>query len=278
MLDLICLPHDMPKPGTPEYAAYLQRLKKEPPFDMPKGPYRDTGAQIWYGPASKVVATPKTEIIEVRYDIGCLADGEKPIGYDELIEKLDAAVQKIGGYPVFFRSGQTSAKHMSWDACTPKCKEDFKKAIPYLVERSLMGFPEQSYRFLMVRELIPTESVFEAYMPITREFRIFVEEGKISHIQPYWPEKAMTTMDEPDDPEWRTKLRAISMMTPEEKEFLEAETLKIANACPGDWSVDWLQDKNGKWWMTDMAVACVSYRWQPDFNIIKEDIENTPIP
>lgn len=260
----------IPEPGTPEYEAYERDCREKPPFEMPEGPYRNTGAQFWYEPASKVVQTPKTEIIEVFHELGPLVDGETPIGYDELIERLDVAVQKVGGYPVFFRSGQTSAKHISLEACIVKDKKDFKRAIPLLVERSLMGWPEQSYRFLMVRELIPTEPVFKAYMPITREFRFFVEKGKISHIQPYWLEEAMKTK-EPDDPEWREKLHAISMMSVAEKEFLEAETLKIASVCPGDWSVDWLQDKNGKWWMTDMAVACVSYRWQPDFDIITEE-------
>jgi hypothetical protein len=32
----------------------------------------------------------------------------------------------------------------------------------------------------------------------------------------------------------------------------------------GEWSIDWLQDKDGNWWCTDMAWGGRSYRWNPE--------------
>lgn len=39
----------------------------------------------------------------------------------------------------------------------------------------------------------------------------------------------------------------------------------------GGWSIDWLQDSNGKWWLTDMAVEILSYRWEPDFKVVDDE-------
>jgi len=240
---------------------------------MPPGPYERTGAQNWYPAASKVVNTPKTVLVPVEYELGFLVDGITPKGMQELLAGLGAAADSIGGYPVFFRTGQTSCKH-GWERarCVVRNSEDFPTAIAAVIEHSLLGFPEQAYHTLMVRQLIPTRPIFHAFarMPVTREFRFFVEGGQISHVQPYWPEMAVADyLNDDAGPDWRKHLREISRLLWNEYAYLSVETLKIADVVPGDWSVDWLCDKDGGWWMIDMADASVSYRWQPDFQVVR---------
>lgn len=267
----IRLPENLPPcRGEEGYEEYLEQRMNQPPCGMPRGPYRRTSAKVWYPVASEVVRTPRTAIVPVEYDLIFLVDGMEPKGYEELLERLDKAASEIG-YPVFFRSGQTSAKH-DWDHahCVVRCREDFKKAIPALVEYSCMGFPEQSWEILMVRQFLDVKAICrkDSGTPISREFRFFIEDGAVSHVQPYWPEHAVAGHTE--ETGWEERLREMSVLSTDEYEYLKAETLKVAQAVPGDWSVDWLQDRNGDWWMIDMADAAVSYCWVPEFSVVAD--------
>ena len=43
---------------------------------------------------------------------------------------------------------------------------------------------------------------------------------------------------------------------------LKEMAIKAARACEGHWSVDFLEDKDGHWWLTDMAPEEVSYKYE----------------
>jgi len=106
-------------------------------------------------------------------------------------------------------------------------------------------------------------------MPIAREFRLFVHKDNILHAQPYWPEHAVAATVQEKDIPWEDLLRAASVLTQAEYDYLACETKKIGIALPDhEWSVDWLQDKDGAWWMIDMAIGGVSFKWEPDFDVL----------
>ena len=260
-----------PVKGTPEYEAYVEEKLSHPPFTFSAGSrYELCGAHNWYPVASQIVKTPKTIFVPVGYELCWLLDGITPKGFDTLLARLDAACTEIG-YPAFLRTAYTSGKHGWKDTCGGiTCANDISSAVTEIVGFSNMGFPEQPCHLFMVREMISTKRLFTAFadMPITREFRFFVSKDKITHVQPYWPPHAVAETVQ-EDVDWESLLQEASVMTQKEYDFLETMTAKIGMALPDhEWSVDWLQDKNGDWWMIDMAIAGLSFKWEPDFEIV----------
>ena len=220
---------------------------------------------------------PKTIAVQVpdECDLFHLLDyGTKhykdPLHYDEFIESLEEAVRKIGT-PCFFRSGLTSNKHDWIHSCYLDKIENIKSHLSCIVNLSgLADLPVDSF---YVREIIPTSPIFTFFedMPITREFRFKLEGNDITYVQPYWPDEAFEKYDLAlYTSDKREALRNISVLQTDEFFHLKDLTLKLREALPEfAWSVDWLQDKNGNWWLTDMARAEHSYWWQPDFNVVE---------
>lgn len=110
--------------------------------------------------------------------------------------------------------------------------------------------------------MLKTVPLFHAFadMPITREFRFFVQDGTIESVQSYWPPHSIIW---PSCSDWREKLNAASVLTATEMDSLVFRT-RLANAAvPGYWSVDWLQTADGSFWLTDMAEGGCSFKWGP---------------
>jgi len=155
-------------------------------------------------------------------------------------------------------------------------------------------------------ETVPIFRAFRGF-PVTREFRLFVRgsllptfrpdriraEDKdvkdfslaghfpmpefdgpaisVYHVQPYWPAAAVEGHTQ-EGGYWRDRLAEISTLSPGEYRKL---CLMAGSALLGfdfveehDWSMDFLQDVSGAWWLTDMATARSSYRWDPDFPVV----------
>jgi hypothetical protein len=67
---------------------------------------------------------------------------------------------------------------------------------------------------LVVREMIPTTPVFTAFagqMPVTQEFRVFADSGKILGYQPYWPKDSI---QEPSREDWEAALESLTSSPP----------------------------------------------------------------
>lgn len=182
-----------------------------------------------------------------------------------LLDQVDTASQTLGGYPCFLRTGLTSGKHDWEKTCYLKSREHILDNIFNLVDYSemfsIMGLVVD---VLAVRQLIPTSPAFQAFhglMPIVREFRIFANESEVTHIQPYWPPDSI---ENPDRPDWQQRLAKMSRF-PDRFPGKDIRKMSVvaAKACGGEWSVDWLQDRYGNWWLTDMALAEQSFRWTP---------------
>lgn len=204
---------------------------------------------------------PRTATVTAPGDLTCLLDGERPIGWSVFIDTLRKAAASVG-WPCFLRTGHGAGKHEWSRTCYLSGPDDLPGHVSALVEWShlvdMMGLPTDVW---VAREMIPTRSLFRAFygFPVTREFRFFIRDGTLEHWQPYWPADAI---ERPDDPAWRTLLHTASRINNGELGTLAALAARATKAVGGGyWSVDFLQDIRGCWWLTDMALGDQSFRY-----------------
>ena len=62
------------------------------------------------------IPVPRTEIVETDIELPLLLNGHNPAGFVVFLCELREACDRIG-YPVFLRTGHTSAKHDWEDTC-----------------------------------------------------------------------------------------------------------------------------------------------------------------
>ena len=250
------------------HARSLQEYK--PDRDKLKKSVDYNDMAYWYPKIKDLVPTPKTEIIETDVVLGHFLDDKTPDGFDDFKELLCQAIERLGGCPLFLRSGHTSAKHDWKQSCYLQSLSDLVQHICYIINYSacadFCGLPYQTW---VLRELLPTTPIFTAFnnMPITQEFRYFVKDGKIVHRQPYWPPEAFTqeylhSAPLPDD--WQQRLDNISDYSKFDNKLTKMTEL-VGDAIGGYWSVDWLQS-GGQWYLIDMAKGDESYKWNPVYD------------
>lgn len=223
---------------------------------------------FWFPPLEAAgLPVPRTKLVRCHGDLTSVLDGAGPGCFHDLVSDLKAAAQHFR-YPCFLRTGHGSGKH-SWDQCCFVQRESVIAArVCNLVEWShlvdLMGLPTTTWA---VRELLDTDPICRcrAYggFPVVREFRFFVRTGVVEHVQPYWPISSVAKgHPDVDGPVWRTRLAAASSLGHGEREHLGTLASAAAWAVDtGHWSVDMLQDRHGKWWVTDMADGDMSYKY-----------------
>ena len=177
--------------------------------------------------------------------------------------ELRLAVEKIGT-PCFLRTAMTSAKHSWDDTCFLSDVGDLVKHVYAIAEFSeiadFCGLPIDTW---FVRELLPSIKFgfcpHYDNMPVAREFRFFVDDGKVRCFHPYWPLEPLR------DGKWQVD-------APEDVAYSELCTIgdygavcalaeKAGAAVGGSWSVDLLETENG-WYVTDMAEAHKSFHWE----------------
>lgn len=204
---------------------------------------------------------PRTEIVETDCELLRLVDGVNPDGYREFLKMLELAAMRIG-YPCFLRTGQTSNKHQWQDSCHLLQERDLGRHVFNLVEFSaicdFMGLPSNVW---VVREMISTTPAFHAFrgMPIVREFRVFTKDYNPICLHPYWPSRAIR---QPSVSDWLGRLAVMSELDEWTAGALRVMAVEAATATGhGDWSVDFLEDNDGNWWLTDMAEADRSWHW-----------------
>jgi len=150
---------------------------------------------VWYPKVKDVLPCPKTVIVELTDDeisslVGML-DGIPPSPW--LVDRLDAAAREIG-YPLFLRSDQGSGKHEWKDTCYVPFEGALLKHVAQLVAwHEMAGILGLSFRALVFREFLTLDAPFTAFndMPVARERRYFVRDGKAVCWHPYWAEQAV---------------------------------------------------------------------------------------
>lgn len=221
----------------------------------------------WF-PKLEGLPVPKTYIIKT--DI----TAKEQINYVDCNNTIEDKIQKLLlnikdcasklGYPIFLRTGQTSAKHEWKDTCFVKDDQRIRYQIDRIILFSCLidffGLPADIW---VVREFLYLDYTFKAFddMPISKEFRFFVESGKITHEQPYWPEHSI---EDPSIKNWKKKLKDMSILGNDKNKVYKL-VHEVANRFKDDigFSVDVCKTNNGDWYITDMAPADVSFKWEP---------------
>lgn len=224
---------------------------------------------------------PRTTIVESGIEshlMMSLFDGVEPEGFTELLNRLKLEGAKMG-FPCFFRSDQTSAKHSSLGGLRDKEPErppcfihrgsEFGQAIYDIIEYtentqwSMVGCDTW-----IIRQRLNPIQVLSAFhgLVICQEYRFIVKNGEIAHWGYYWPKEAIkqsarwhTTGIRPDNDAFDAIYEKISKIDDAGYDLLASIAIDVANYIGGDWSVDFLWDVGAGWKLIDMANADQSW-------------------
>jgi len=246
--------------------AHANSVPEIPPGPIPKREYPldKTSMSYWF-PLIEVAGlpVPKTRFVEMtdtcRRMIWDLFDGKGGCNNtpEPFFENLKLAAAEMG-YPCFLRTDHTSDKHSWKQTCYLDKPESVPSHVASIAEFSecadMMGIPWDVWA---VRELLPTipHGTCPRYgdFPVCREFRFFVDEGKVRCRHPYWPLGALK------DGGWKGDYEALCAVPGEDALRTLAE--RAGAAVGGSWSVDILETERG-WFVTDMAEAHKSFHWE----------------
>lgn len=211
------------------------------------------------------IPVPKTKIIKITESatkmIWDLFDGKDNGALsDPFFEEVKAAATEMG-FPCFLRTDNTSGKHEWKDTCFLPSTEDVPSHVAAIVNFSecadMFGLPWDTWA---VREMLPTipYGTCPRYggMPVCKEFRFFVKDGKVQCWHPYWPMEALVQGG------WNGQAityNDLVYLRNENELILLAER---TGAALGDaWSIDILDTERG-WFVTDLAEAHKSFHWE----------------
>jgi hypothetical protein len=232
------------------------------------------------------VPVPRTELVDAGDDwpkmLGCADDpkrfpdevrqAEAVIG--PLADAVRAVASKVGGYPVFLRTGHFSGKHDWSKTCFVPDADSVADHVRMIVHMSEMFgmFGELPYRVWAVREMLPVDPIdtLPRYgdMPLVPEVRTFIRGGKVVCSHPYWPADAIyegMNRGADDPPTHGANMESLAAAMATQSVGTDgwrplAEKVAAAFAADGSWSADLLPTRNG-WYVTDMAEADRSFHW-----------------
>lgn len=255
--------------------------------------------------AESGIPIPKTLFVTSAGCTYHLMDGKQCYGWDDFVKMTQFAVEQIG-YPSFLRGSHTSGKHGWKDCCVIANAQEVESKLAAQIEDAAMKdlpfLNTVAVRKMLDTQTLFT--AFFGHMPITKEIRLFVEakqqpqqipdnvknpksqsdkldilkfctfpeyDMEIYHIQPYWPISALENQVHDCD-NWQQILTgAYNEISIDELDQCADWAKQAALACSEFheckcWSVDFLQDANGDWWLIDMAPGGRSYYypWQEE--------------
>jgi len=234
----------------------------------------DRTALSWWFPRifAAGLPVPKTILLDIPRDAEEAAwgafDGKEAGSTAAFFQTINEAASSIG-YPAFLRTDHTSGKHSWKDACFLASKADIGRCVFGIIEFSeccdIFGLPWSRWA---VREFLPTMPVGICpnfgNMPICREFRFFVEDGKVRCWHPYWPLHAL----EQGGAVFHGDFDFDEFCSPDDLALLTDLAERAGEVCGGAWSVDILETERG-WYVTDMAEAHKSFHWEGCVNDFK---------
>ena len=211
--------------------------------------------------AATGIPVPRTSWITTEVDLLALVDGMRPAGFDAFLREIEDKARGVG-YPLFLRTGHGSGKHEWAKTCCVRNRFELAQHVVALVEWShlvdMFGLPTETW---VVREMLSPTVGFHAFngrMPIGRERRYFINNGKVVGHHPYWPP---ASIEQPTNEDWELILEELNRETAEEVAHLTALSEQAGAAFEGSWSIDWMWTVERGWVCIDMADAWDSFRW-----------------
>ncbi|MFW6007729.1 MAG: ATP-grasp domain-containing protein [archaeon] len=225
--------------------------------------------KYWYPKIKKLnIPQPKTIILDFGanrlWEFVPDVKIEKRIEEEEnkkVIFKIKENAKKLG-YPFFMRTDHCSAKHSYNKTCYVSKEEDILRNLVHLIEENeLMSFMSFNFEAVILREFIKLEHYFTAFqgLPIAKERRYFVRDGKIEEHFPYWIEDAISSFHNPSEKKWKELLKKINKETDEEVALLSKYAEMVGKEIEGYWSVDFAKGIDDKWYLIDMAEGEKSF-------------------
>jgi hypothetical protein len=229
----------------------------------------DRNCLSWWFPriAAAGLPVPRTEIVEMpagaREAVWRAFDGEEggdPEETARFLKDLRTACESVG-FPAFLRTGHAAGKHSWKETCCVRRDSVLARHVFRLAEyceiAGILGLP---WTVWVVREMLPVETfgTCPRYgdMPVAREFRAFVEDGRLRCLHPYWPPVALE-QGGAEGIDYEALCRLDAGERGEVARLAEA----AGRAVGGAWSVDLLATARG-WHVTDMAEAHASFHWE----------------
>lgn len=250
-MSLISIPE--PELVNPDEYSMIPMMLAHPPYIN-----QLNDITFWYPILKRIrMRTPQTKLFYVDEEaIADIMDGKVSASLRELASEISKVRDGFGG-TAFLRTGQTSNKHEWEKTCFLTKKSDVIDHLGNLILFS--GFVDLPFNTFAVREMIDTAPLtvaFDGDMPIAREVRVFAKEGEFICAHPYWPSEAFDGQNVSEE-----QLASLHEMP--DLEDLKKMAIYVSKSFRNAWSMDFLQDKSGGWWLTDMALMNTSYHW-PD--------------
>ncbi len=219
------------------------------------------------------VPRPKTIIVWTGiHPLMDMLDGKELPDY--LKDFIILGTEKLG-YPLFLRTDLASGKHGWKNTCYVQSGEMlFRNICGVVEENDMAGILGLNYQAIVMREFIPLENNFTAFwgqMPVAKERRYFIKDGKVECHHPYWQEEAIAVLDGSEEElikvynlpnNWRSLLEDLNHETEEEIALLTGYAEQLGRYLSGYWSVDFAKGQDGIWYFIDAALGEQS--WHPE--------------
>lgn len=227
--------------------------------------YHNSSMKFWWPLVQDLeVPMPRTHIIEAPemyrwfWQVADMGDDEtppKPPGYDAVV----AAVEDLGGAPVFLRTDQASMKHEWATTCFVSNASRIDTHMFAMLEWHEMVWAPTANAWV-VREFLKSAEVFRAFggwgcqsheeqMPIGPERRYFVRDGVVECHHAYWPAESIVL---PTVVCWEPLLDQANTEGDEVALLTQYATL-IGSRLLGWWSLDFMLTADGTWYFIDAA-------------------------
>lgn len=225
-------------------------------------------AIIWFNAIKEHLPVPKTIMIEYDHvEFICALECDPSVDKEKIastIKEAESACNEIG-YPCFIRSDLTSAKHSGPSHYLATSEKNVSKILFSTAEdNELKLWPYSRPTHFMIREFLDLNYSFTAFddFPVAREFRLFADSEEVKCMHPYWPEDTIRFNKGKEVEGWKEGLKKHHEMPAEIADIKAMAIQAVKLISQGEWSVDFAQDKSGKWWLIDMATAESSYHWE----------------
>ena len=249
------------------YVSAFERERAKPHYGIMDVTNPDRTCLSWWFPKLVQAGLPVPETRYIAVNHARLIGEEMYENHGQSVSRPMAemlcglAMDDQIGFPCFLRTGHFSGKHDWRRTCFVESPDHMLGNMASLaVMQECCGcHPPNNLSVWVVRRILPTKTIVrcEGYggFPLTREIRVFVEDGHVAYTAPYWPDGAIE-QGKPEHNEW--SLDSVQSFTDEELADVTALAAKAGEACGGRWSVDVLDTEEG-WYVTDLAIAESSY-------------------
>jgi len=229
---------------------------------------RESSMCYWFPRVASLLPVPRTVIIELPLKVlAAVYSGDRWSDFPAEFRRTVLYNARILGFPLFLRTDQASGKHRWVETCYVERERDLVSHIFRVLEFNECAAPfGLPYRALVLREYVPLHSAFRAFngMPVARERRYFVENGRVLCHHPYWPQDAIEEVHHhaPGLPEnWRELLSELNREKGDERAVLGRLARLFSSRVRGYWSVDFAYTARGEWILIDAARGEIS--WHP---------------